>query len=330
MSALVCALAPLVLAGVLGPAGAGKLFGRGTARQAPRTALARLLRDGGRAALVLRALGAVELLLAAALLAPPATPLPGAGAALLGAGFLGYLGYARAAAPGSSCGCTARQDAPLTWRAFARAAAVLAGGVAAAPAQQSWWTAAARRPAAALCLVLAAAAVLTALSADPDRRWRMPLRRLRLRITGHPLAATGAPAVVPLGAPGAPAVVPLGAPGAPAVVPLGAPGAPAVVPLGAPGTPAAVPVAATVELLERSRAWQSASRVVRSALLDHWDDGGWRILQFAGVHGGGTAARPVLVLFAVDAAASLDTVREPAVRVSVIDADSGAPVTATA
>ncbi|MCG0290579.1 hypothetical protein L4B83_37670, partial [Streptomyces sp. PSAA01] len=141
------------------------------------------------------------------------------------------------------------------------------------------------------------AVALTALSADPDRRWRMPLRRLRLRIAGHPLAATGTPAAVPLGA---------------------------------TGTPAAVPVAATVELLERSRAWQSASRVVRSALLDHWDDGGWRILQFAGVHGGGTAARPVLVLFAVDAAASLDTVREPAVRVSVIDADSGAPVMATA
>ncbi|WP_086711120.1 MauE/DoxX family redox-associated membrane protein [Streptomyces antimycoticus] len=300
MSALVCALVPLVLAGVLGPAGAGKLFGRGTARQAPRTALARLLRDGGRAALVLRALGAVELLLAAALLAPPATPLPGAAAALLGAGFLGYLGYARTAAPGSSCGCTARQDAPLTWRAFARAAVVLAGGVVAALAQQPWWTAAARRPAAALCLVLAAAAVLTALSADPDRRWRMPLRRLRLRIAGHPLAATGNRLAV------------------------------TGLPLGATGTPAAVPVAATVELLERSRAWQSASRVVRSALLDHWDDGGWRILQFAGVHGGGTAARPVLVLFAVDAAASLDTVREPAVRVSVIDADSGAPVMATA
>ncbi|WP_381155641.1 hypothetical protein [Streptomyces iranensis] len=175
---------------------------------------------------------------------------------------------------------------PLTWRAFVRAAAVLAGGAAAALAQQPWWTAAGRRPAAALCLVLAAAAALTALAADPDRRWRMPLRRLRLRITGHPLAATGA------------------------------------------GT--AVPVAATVELLERSRAWQSVSRVVRSALLDHWDDGGWRILQFAGVYGGGQAARPVLVLFAVDAGASLDTVREPAVRVSVLDADSGAPVMATA
>ncbi|MEU4894011.1 MauE/DoxX family redox-associated membrane protein [Streptomyces sp. NPDC044780] len=286
MSALVCALAPLLLAGVLGPAGAGKLFGRGVARQAPRTALARLLRDGRRAAPALRVLGAAELLLAAALPASPATPFPGVAAALLGAAFLGYLGYARAAAPGSSCGCTARQDAPPTWRAFARAAVVLAGGIAAALAQQPWWDAAARRPAAASCLVLAAAAVLTGLTADVDRRWRMPLRRLRLRIAGHPLAGTAASAAVPL--------------------------------------------AATVELLERSRAWQSASRVVRSALLDHWDDDGWRILQFAGVYGGGAAARPVLVLFAVDAAASLDTVDEPAVRVSVIDADSGAPVMAPA
>ncbi|MER8158638.1 MauE/DoxX family redox-associated membrane protein [Streptomyces sp. NPDC094472] len=341
MSALVCALAPLLLAGVLGPAGAGKLFGRGAARQAPRTALARLLRDGGRAALVLRVLGAGELFVAAALLASPATALPGAAAAVLGAGFLGYLGYARTAAPGASCGCTARQDAPLTWRAFARAAAVLAGGVAAALAQQPWWTAAARRPAAALCLVLAAAAVLTALSADPDRRWRMPLRRLRLRITGHPLAATAHPLAAtahPLAATGHPLAAtghPLAATGHPLAAtghPLAATGHPladAGHPLTATGVPAAVPVAATVELLERSRAWQSASRVVRSALLDHWDDGGWRILQFAGVHGGGATARPVLVLFAVDAAASLDTVREPAVRVSVIDADSGAPVMAT-
>ncbi|PNG91069.1 MauE/DoxX family redox-associated membrane protein [Streptomyces malaysiensis] len=319
MSALARDLAPLVLAGVLGPAGAGKLFGRGTARQAPRTALARLLRDGGRAALVLRVLGAVELLLAAALLARPTSPLPGAAAALLGAGFLGYLGYARTAAPGSSCGCTARQEAPLTWRAFARAAAVLAGGAAASLARQPWWTAAARHPATAACLVLAAAVALTALSADPERRWRMPLRRLRLRIAGHPLAATATATATAV----APATTQV-------AVPPDAAGAPPPVPFTAAGARTAVPVAATVELLERSRAWQSVSRVVRSALMDHWDDGGWRILQFAGVYGGGTAARPVLVLFAVDAAASLDTVREPAVRVSVIDADSGAPVMATA
>ncbi|MGO4424849.1 hypothetical protein AB4Z54_40715, partial [Streptomyces sp. MCAF7] len=89
-----------------------------------------------------------------------------------------------------------------------------------------------------------------------------------------------------------------------------------------------VPVAATVELLERSLAWRAAAPVVRSALLDHWDDGGWRVLQYSGVHGGGPGARPVFVLFAVDAAASLDTVAEPAVRVGVVDADTGEPVAA--
>ncbi|MET7761499.1 MauE/DoxX family redox-associated membrane protein [Streptomyces sp. NPDC005336] len=276
------AFAPLLLAGLLGPAGAAKLFGRGIARQAAGTALARLLRGGGRAAAALRVLGAVELLLAAALMGLPVIWAPGAAAAVLGAGFLGYLGYARAAAPGSSCGCTAHDTAPITWRAFVRAAAVLAGGVAAALAEQPWWTVAARQPGAALCWALATAAGLAALSAGPGRRWLIPLRRLRLRLAGHPLAGTRAPA--------------------------------------------AVPVAATVELLENSRAWQHASPVVRSALLDHWDDGGWRILQFAGVHGGGEAARPVVVLFAVDAAASLNVVREPAVRVSVIDAESGAAV----
>ncbi|MET8009382.1 MauE/DoxX family redox-associated membrane protein [Streptomyces sp. NPDC005271] len=279
---LATAFAPLLLAGLLGPAGAAKLFGRGTARQAAGTALARLLRGGGRAAAALRVLGAVELLLAAALMALPATWAPGAAAAVLGAGFLGYLGYARAAAPGSSCGCTAHDAAPVAWGAFVRAGAVLTGGLAAALAQQPWWSVATRRPGAALCCILVTAAALAALSAGSGRRWLVPLRRLRLRLAGHPLAGTRAPA--------------------------------------------AVPVAATVELLENSRAWRHASPVVRSGLLDHWDDGGWRILQFAGVHGGGEAARPVLVLFAVDAAASLEAVREPAVRVSVIDAESGAAV----
>ncbi|WP_349345311.1 hypothetical protein [Streptomyces rapamycinicus] len=283
MSALVRDLAPLVLAGVLGPAGASKLFGRGAARQAPRTALARLLRDGGRAALALRVLGAVELLLAAALLAPPLTWLPGRRPP----------SSARASSATSATPAPPRPAPPAAVRRgrtpphLARlrpgrrgprgrgrggpgpAALVDRGG-----------------PPSGRGAVPGPGAAAAALSADPDRRWRMPLRRLRLRFTGHPLAATGART--------------------------------------------AVPVAATVELLERSRAWQSVSRVVRSALLDHWDDGGWRILQFAGVYGGGPAARPVLVLFAVDAGASLDTVPEPAVRVSVIDADSGAPVMATA
>lgn len=282
MSAAALDLAAPLLAGVLGAAGAGKLFGHRTARLAPRTALARLLRGGDRAALALRALGALELLLAAALLALQPSVATGAAVAGLGAAFLGYLGYARATAPGTSCGCTARDDGPVGARAFARAAVVVAGGAAVTLARHPWWATAPRHPAATGCFALVAVAGLVALSAD--RRWRMPWRRLRLRLTGHPLNGTGTPAG------------------------------------------ARVPVAATVELLEHSLAWQSTSPLVRSALLDHWDDGGWRILQYAGVHARGGTARPVVVLFALDAAASRDAAGEPAVRVSVLDADTGEPL----
>jgi hypothetical protein len=278
MSTAALDLAAPLLAGVLGTAGAGKLFGQGVNRLAHRTALARLLRGGGRAALALRALGALELCLCAALLALPPSVAAGGAASALGAAFLGYLGYARAAAPGATCGCTARDDGPVGIRAFARAAVVTAGGVAVALARHPWWVTASRHPATAGCCALVAVAGLVLLRAD--RRWRMPWRRLRLRLTGNPLTGTGA----------------------------------------------GVPVAATVELLEHSLAWQSTSPLVRSALLDHWDENGWRILQYAGVRAHGGTARPVVVLFALDAGASRDAVREPAVRVSVLDADTGEPL----
>ncbi|MEK8174821.1 hypothetical protein NKH77_54500 [Streptomyces sp. M19] len=104
MLAMTANLAPAVLAGLLGPTGAVKLLGSRVAAAAPKTALARLLRDSGRAALVLRALGAGELALATALLLLPGTGLPGAwapgtAAVALGVGFVGYLGYGRATAP---------------------------------------------------------------------------------------------------------------------------------------------------------------------------------------------------------------------------------------
>jgi hypothetical protein len=55
---------------------------------------------------------------------------------------------------------------------------------------------------------------------------------------------------------------------------------------------------------------------VRSALLEHWDLGGWRFLGFAGV----AAGRPVTVVFALAADATADTA-EPAIRVTVVDSD---------
>ncbi|MFJ1844538.1 MULTISPECIES: MauE/DoxX family redox-associated membrane protein [unclassified Streptomyces] len=282
MLSLTTSLAPLVLAGLLGWTGAVKAFGRGTAQQAPKTALARMLRSSERATTVLRATGAGELLIAAGLLAVPANPVPGAAAAALGTGFLGYLGYGRTVAPESSCGCSASDDTPITWRAFARAALVVVGGATAAVAQGTWWSALSERSAGALVFLAGAAAVLVALSADLDRWWLLPLRRTRLRVFGHPLLGTAGRNQVP--------------------------------------------VAASVELLEDSLAWQAAAPVVRSALLDHWEDGGWRILQYSGVYGDRENARPVAVVFALDATAGRDTGDDPIVRVSYVDAESGETV----
>jgi hypothetical protein len=279
MLSLLSASAAPVLGLLLAVGGAAKLFGRGTARQAAGTALVRLLGDAGRATSALRAVGAAELLIGAGLLAAPAPLAPGAATAALGAGFLGYLGYSRTAAPESSCGCTARDDSPITWRSFARAGLVLAGGAAAAASGQAWWAEAASHPLAAAGWAIAMAVVLAALSTDLDHLWLLPLRRARLKVFGHPLAGFS----------------------------------------GGEDGRERVPVAASVELLERSLAWQSAAPWVRSALLDHWDDGDWRILRFSGVQQGTDSARPVSVLFALDARLSADTSASPAVRVAVVD-----------
>jgi hypothetical protein len=78
-----------------------------------------------------------------------------------------------------------------------------------------------------------------------------------------------------------------------------------------------VPVAASVELLEQSLAWQAAAPIVRSALLEHWDLDGWRFLRFAGA----ADARPVTVVFAVAADATVATTADPAIRLTVVDTD---------
>jgi hypothetical protein len=279
---VVCDLAPLLCAALLAVTGAGKLLGRRTAQLAASTVLVRVLGDARRATGALRALGAAELAVAAALAAAPTAVAPGVATALLGAGFTGYLAYARATAPESSCGCGAGDEGPIGVRAFARAGLVLAGGVAAATAGTPWWSRLSGRPAASAVVLVAAAALLGALSAGLDHRWLMPLRRLRLRLFGNPLAGTGRH----------------------------------------------VPVAASVELLEHSLAWQAAAPVVRSALLDHWDDEGWRVLRFAGVYRDVRGARPVSVLFALDRTATVDTAPNPVVRVSLIDDETEEPVRA--
>jgi hypothetical protein len=265
-------LLPLMLGGLLGWTGSIKLPRRQAARQAAGSALERIL-PGPRAALVLRVVGAVEVALAAALLLLPLSPVAPLGTAALGVCFIGYLGYSKATAPESSCGCTSARHTPITWRSFVRAGLVVAGGVCCTLARTPWWSAAVHRPAAAAGVIAVATVCFGVVSSDLDELWLLPLRRTRLRLFGHPLA----------------------------------------------GMSSDVPVAATVELLESSLAWQAAAPIVRSALADHWDSDGWRILRYSGLHEGPEGSRPVSVIFALDATATTQTVREPVVRVSVVD-----------
>jgi hypothetical protein len=277
MIPLVSDLASPAVAVLLVLTGAAKLFGRQTAQLAANTVLVRVLGDGRRATRALRALGGAELALAAALLASPEALLPGLGTALLGVGFTGYLAYAKATAPESSCGCSAAAEGPIGVRSFVRAGLVVAGGVAAAGADSAWWSQVARRPGESVLVLAAAAVLLLCAGADLDRVWLLPLRRARIKVFGSPLpSATGE----------------------------------------------RVPVAATVQLLESSLAWQTAMPVVRSALLDHWDDEGWRVLRYAGSYRDARGTHPVSVLFALDLTLTVDTAPHPAVRVSLIDEET--------
>ncbi len=198
MAPLVTNLLPLALGILLAATGASKAFGRRVARQAAGTALVRILGDGRRATQALRATGGVELLVAAGLVAAPVAVVPAAAAIGLGVCFLGYLAYARITAPRSSCGCTARDNGPISWRSFVRAGLVVAGGALALAARAAWWTQAARQPAASAAALAVILLVPAVVSGDLDHLWLVPLRRARIRVFGHPLAA--GPAEVPVAA----------------------------------------------------------------------------------------------------------------------------------
>ncbi|MFC4011301.1 MauE/DoxX family redox-associated membrane protein [Nonomuraea purpurea] len=188
----IAASQPFVIAVFLTWSGLLKLFSRRMRAQAGRTALARLL-GAARAIPAFRLVGLAELAVAAALLLPLAGPralvVPAAVAgALLSAGFLAYLTYARVAAPTSSCGCLGAHSRPIGVRGFTRAGLLLAASLLAIGAG----------PYPPLpALVLVEIAVLLALSEELDRHWLTPLRRLLVRLR-RPLAMA-APQDVPLG-----------------------------------------------------------------------------------------------------------------------------------
>ncbi|MGW0808595.1 MauE/DoxX family redox-associated membrane protein [Nonomuraea sp. NPDC002799] len=174
----IAASQPYVIAVFLTWSGLMKLLSGRMRAQAGQTALARLL-GAARAVPALRLVGLAELMVAALLLLPPVSVLDGVAAAALSAGFLAYLTYAHVAAPTSSCGCLGAHARPAGLRAFARAGFLLAASVLAALAEP---------PRGVLpALVLLEVAALLALSAELDRHWLTPLRRLLVRLR-RPLA----------------------------------------------------------------------------------------------------------------------------------------------
>lgn len=153
------------------------------ADQAERTALPRLVGES-RAKAAYRTVGGIEALVALALLLPPASTVEAVAAAVLAAGFTGYLIYAKIVVPEASCGCLSASEKPVGRRAIGRALLLLATAVAAIPASAGWWSAGS-----AAVVLIPEAAAFVMLSAELDRYWLLPLRRLRIRLS-HPFAGT--------------------------------------------------------------------------------------------------------------------------------------------
>ncbi|MFG1812149.1 MauE/DoxX family redox-associated membrane protein [Kribbella sp. NPDC049174] len=184
----VAAAQPLLIGLLLLWSSYGKVVGRDSAEQAKRTALPRLVGEK-RAAPAYRAVGLIEAVIALALLLPPALTVEVIATAALATGFTGYLIYAKIVVPEASCGCVGASAKPVGRRAISRSLLLLATATVATTATTGWWSAGAG----AVVLVLKAA-VFVMLSAELDRYWLLPLRRLRLRIT-HPLSGTATDAV---------------------------------------------------------------------------------------------------------------------------------------
>jgi hypothetical protein len=193
----VAALQPLLVGVVLLWAGYGKVFGRLAEARARRSALPRLVGEQ-RALGAYRTTGGAELLIGAALLLPPWWLVDGVAATMLAVGFVGYLAYARVAAPDASCGCLGSAAVPVSWRSLARAGLLAVASASILAADGGWPEALADRPVVVGTVVVAELAAFVALSPELDRWWLVPLRRAQVRLT-HPLAGA-ASSEVPLDA----------------------------------------------------------------------------------------------------------------------------------
>ncbi len=179
----VAAAQPLLIGLLLLWSSYGKLVARDGAEQARRTALPRIVGES-RATVAYRAVGGVEAIVALTLLLPPSWTVEAIAATVLALGFTGYLVYAKIVVPEASCGCVGSSAKPVGRRAIGRSLLLLATALAATTASTGWWSAGA-----GTLILVPEAALLVMLSAELDRYWLLPLRRLRLRIT-HPLSGT--------------------------------------------------------------------------------------------------------------------------------------------
>ncbi|MFD3399797.1 MauE/DoxX family redox-associated membrane protein [Kribbella sp. NPDC058693] len=151
--------------------------------QVERTALPRLVGDS-RAKPAYQAVAAVEALIALALLLPPVWAIEAVAAVALSVGFTGFLIYSKVVVPEASCGCAGKSAKPVGRRAIARALLLLATTALATTASTGWWSAGP-----AVLVLVVEAAVFVMLSAELDRYWLLPIRRLRIRLS-HPYAGT--------------------------------------------------------------------------------------------------------------------------------------------
>jgi hypothetical protein len=221
----------IIIGLALGWAGAFKLLSRRAPIAAAQSGLSRIV-GTTHVVKAFRALGAVELGVAAALVV---TPIP---AIALCTAFLAYLAYTRAVAPESSCGCTSARRTPIGWRSYTYTGGLLLIGLAAlAGLTVPWW----------MSVVAAAALALT--NPDLDHLWLVPLRRLKVRLT-HPLQEANSDEV---------------------------------------------PLLATVQQLQRSEAYQRIGALLRSDVVESWDEGEWRLVRYTVTQEG----KPANAIFAV-------------------------------
>ncbi|GIH05800.1 hypothetical protein Rhe02_38670 [Rhizocola hellebori] len=212
-------------------AGAFKLLSRRAPIAAAQSGLSRLV-GTTHVVKAFRALGAVELVVAASLLV---TPIP---AIALCVAFLAYLAYTRVLSPESSCGCTSARKTPIGWRSFTYTGGLLLIGVGAlAGLSAPWWG------------IVALAVALAAVNPDLDRFWLTPFRHLKVRLT-HPLQEA---------------------------------------------TSDEVPLLATIQQLQRSDAYRRVGALLRSDVVESWDEGEWRLVRYSVTHDG----RPANAIFAV-------------------------------